>query len=216
MTNLDLRASLTQLLDAPNPEVFRELLAQHAAEFTSPEAEAELALWLDEEPANPDTSARLNDLRALLASLRAAWDPSAEEQLFAAFSNTSNSEEMAALVQRLNERTLDALTYLAEDRMAGAEIREAQSMRERLACLREIRAERAMSPLELGVQSFLRAGNEEQARAVLLAQPDLLLSPEAGEDLQGYTGANPESQAHIDARRALWRTTQSEHQTTPE
>jgi len=212
MTNPDLRAMLSQLIDAPTPQAFRSLLEEQADQLTSPEADAELALWIEEQAANSQAAVRLVDLRSLLTSLRRGRVPSSSARLYAAFASVANYEEMAALVQQLDEQALDAITSLAQDRIVEAQINEAQGIRERLECLRQIRAERSMSPLELAVQAYLRAPSEEHARAMLLAHPEALLAPAAGKELDGYSGANPESQAHIDARRALWQKTRMEHE----
>ena len=79
------------------------------------------------------------------------------------------------------------------------------------AAYEQIRAAVSQNPLMQGLRQFLRADSDEEARAVLLAQPELLLSDEAAGELEKLQGGDEASQASITQRKALWQQVRQEY-----
>lgn len=61
-----------------------------------------------------------------------------------------------------------------------------------------------------GLLQFLQADSDEDARAVLLAQPELLLSDDAAGELEKFQGGDEASQARVAQRKALWQQVRQE------
>ena len=78
------------------------------------------------------------------------------------------------------------------------------------AAYEQIRRATSQNPLIQGLLRFLQADSDEEARAVLLAQPELLLSDEAGEALEKFQGGDEASSAHLARRKALWQQVRQE------
>lgn len=63
-----------------------------------------------------------------------------------------------------------------------------------------------------GIYDFLQPDSEAEARALLTAQPDLLLTDEAWDVLSEFFADTPQAQAHLRQRRQLWQETRQQVQ----
>ena len=214
MPNPGLRALLAEFSHARasnSAAAVEAILARYGPALRSDEADAELSAWIEEtRPGDPVAAAGLETARQTLRVWRTGHDEEQrDEELFEAFKQAADGLQLARLAQRLLPVDVDALLRVAEARLAVAEGRTAAAIRGRLAALRPIREALArMSPLDRGLAEFLQAETDAAARAVLLARPELLLSDASGNRLRSYVDADPAGQAHLDARRALWREVQ--------
>jgi hypothetical protein len=150
-------------------------------------------------------------------ALRAAWTAFLAE----------HQEEIvqAAMLAFLRAPDFDALRTLAsqapfvlEDDFAetvhevvrqaeeAAETDFADSVRMRLAGLRQIKADIALPPLAQALLAFVQAPDDDAANAVFAAQRELLLPEEAQRSLEEHVrSSDPAAQDHLAARRGLLR-----------
>ncbi|MCZ7569273.1 MAG: NB-ARC domain-containing protein [Ardenticatenaceae bacterium] len=166
-------------------------------------------------------------------SLTAAFeaDPALKEDFEAslvasamqAFIAAGNSAELVALIERapfvLEDDFVAAVEQAIEEAEQAAETQVAAGLRERLADLRRIKAQREEAqqpPVVQALLAFLRAEDDEAARAVFEERRALLLPYEAQRQLdEVFRGDAPESRRHVEARRALLRELRRAGQVSP-
>ena len=206
MSNPQLRAKLVEFIEAEDQAAV-EILQREAQDLLSDAAEAEMLLWLAEVEAQPDLATRLAVKLELLRELR-QFHRNPEMALFGMFMAVNDGRAMAELAQQLPEAALTDLVEIAGRMLSETDDADlAEGIRQRLEGLQQMRAALPpdqASPLIQALLEFLPAGSAAEAQAILLAQPDLLLSVDAGQALSQFAGGDPESQQHLEARRALW------------
>lgn len=135
----------------------------------------------------------------------------ASMKLFAAFRDVPNDFELAQFVSRHSDEELDALVDMANQALPRASWQDARALRQRLAELERIRQKPLdISPVAQGIYDFLQPDSEEEARALLVAQADLLLTEEAWDVLSEFFADTPQAQMHLTQRRRLWQETRQQ------
>lgn len=130
------------------------------------------------------------------------------QQLLDAFIEADDLDEMADL--------LDASPLLADEEFTqhvARLIEHAARMGESEAMLRlqsrmellDAVLDQDASPLELAVQDYLLALDEEEAAAIFEEEADLLGSDEAEQMIFSMEAVTPADQGHLDQRQRLWR-----------
>lgn len=135
----------------------------------------------------------------------------ASMKLFVAFRDIPNDFELAQFVRRHSDEELDALVDMATQALPRASWQDARALRQRLTELARIRQNPPhISPVVQGIYAFLQPDSEAEARALLTAQPDLLLADEAWDVLSEFFADTPHAQAHLRQRRQLWQETRQQ------
>jgi hypothetical protein len=207
MANSELRAKIRNIIDAPSEEAMHAALDVIGPDLLTAETDAELAAWIDETPGMPESD-RLAGLRQDLRPIREAMAEGDDAMLFGTFMAVRNVDDMEELAGLMTPDVIDDMLQVAEQKLAGADGNLAEAIEERLEVLREIREELEMDtdPAMVALQDFLLAASDDDARELLTSESDLLLTDEIGEILSSAdVQDDPEAQARVDARRALWR-----------
>jgi hypothetical protein len=211
VTDPVLRAKLAELVHARDEEAEADIVARHGAVLWSDAAQFELTAWLAELREDRRLAARIEEIGTLLAIVRNSIAQGPGVDLFDAGMQVEDIEDMMDLVAGAEPEALDALDLLFQQRVVAATGPEAEKLQERLDLLRLARDEVAIenSPLLCAVYEYLDAPTPEAARALLQAQPDLLLTAEAEDELQLFEGDTAEDVAFLAARRDLLHRTRS-------
>lgn len=166
-------------------------------------------------------AAGVRDTTDLLAALDR--DPALRAAWMSFLAEYQDEIVQAALLAFLSAPDFDALQTLAgqapfileegfsetvNEVIAQAEEAEetdfAESVRLRLAGLRQIKAGMALSPLAQALMAFVQAPDDAAAGAVFAAQRQLLLPQEAQRSLEDHIRSNdPTAQDHLAGRRRL-------------
>jgi len=163
-------------------------------------------------------AAGVEDEASLYAALESDPDLRAEYEqwlistILQAFAATTTADDLNALVTRTPVLLEPAMIGAIEDAIAAAQVRgdgkNAEALSQRLAVLREIKAEReSQSPAMIqAVLTFVQAPDEQTAIAVFFAQRRLL----ASDDAEGYLISHLEpdgkkAKVHLEERRQLLR-----------
>jgi len=127
-------------------------------------------------------------------------------KLYATFITVQSSFEMQLLLEQLSEEEVETLLHLAEQTAGRASQADARAIRQRIEDVKQLqRTPLSIGPVVRGLHQFIQAKTDREARRILLARPDLLLSPEAEQELAEFISDDPVSKAHLEKRRRLFR-----------
>ncbi|HML22178.1 MAG TPA: NB-ARC domain-containing protein [Aggregatilinea sp.] len=210
MSNPSLRAKLRAFVAAPDAQAIRDVVDRSAEVLFTDKAEVEFELWIQEEHAKHKSVTLLRSRADLLKQLRALEYIRASEAIFLDFMSVPNRDELRQFAQQLSDKALDALEQLAEQKSNSARTSGnhtiARAIRERLNDLKILhQSEAEVNPLVMQLEAFVTAHTEEDARLLLLAQPDLMLSLDAELALARFRASDDHSKQQLEMRRALWR-----------
>ena len=143
-------------------------------------------------------------------ALRAEYERWLISTILQAFAATTTGDELSALVAQMPVLLEPAMIEAIEDAIAAAQVRgdqkNAVALSQRLAVLRQLKAERASQAPEMiqAVLTFVRAPDEETAIAVFFAQRRWLATEDAEAFLISHLEPNDKkAQAHLEDRRQL-------------
>jgi hypothetical protein len=137
-------------------------------------------------------------------------EPIGEEmqRLLDAFIDADDMAEMAELLEEYpllaEEAFAQNVARLIEHAARMGESEAMLRLQSRMELLDDILDQDA-SPLELAVQDYLLAPDEEEAASIFQEEADLLRSDEAEQMLFTMEAVTPADQAHLDQRQRLWR-----------
>lgn len=162
--------------------------------------------------AGVDDEASLHVALEADSDLRAEYEQWLVSTILQAFAATATPDDLSALATQTPILLEPAMIAAIEEAIAAAEGRgdqnNAVALSQRLAVLREIKAEReAQSPEMIqAVLSFVQAPDEETAIAVFFAQRRLLATEDAEGFLISYLDPDDKkARVHLEERRQLLR-----------
>ncbi len=127
-------------------------------------------------------------------------------KLYSAFTAVQSSFEMQLLLERLSADEIETILGLAEQTIPAASWTDARAIRQRIEDLKQLqRNPLPISPVVRGLHQFIQAKTDRAARHILLAQSDLLLTPEAAQELAEFMSDDPVSREHLKKRRRLFK-----------
>lgn len=147
-------------------------------------------------------------LRAAWMSFLAEYQDEIVEAALLAFLSAPDFDALQTLVGQAPFILEEGFSETVNEVIAQAEEAEetdfAESVRLRLAGLRQIKAGMALSPLAQALMAFVQAPDDAAASAVFAAQRQLLLPQEAQRSLEDHIRSNdPTAQDHLAGRRRL-------------
>ena len=147
-------------------------------------------------------------LRAAWMSFLAEYQDEIVEAALLAFLSAPDFDALQTLVGQAPFILEEGFSETVNEVIAQAEEAEetdfAESVRLRLAGLRQIKAGMALSPLAQALMAFVQAPDDAAAGAVFAAQRPLLLPQEAQRSLEDHIRSNdPTAQDHLAGRRRL-------------
>ncbi|MFZ1405634.1 MAG: hypothetical protein WAW03_21275 [Anaerolineae bacterium] len=147
-------------------------------------------------------------LRAAWMSFLAEYQDEIVEAALLAFLSAPDFDALQTLVGQAPFILEEGFSETVNEVIAQAEEAEetdfAESVRLRLAGLRQIKAGMALSPLAQALMAFVQAPDDAAAGAVFAAQRQLLLPQEAQRSLEDHIRSNdPTAQDHLAGRRRL-------------
>lgn len=147
-------------------------------------------------------------LRAAWMSFLAEYQDEIVQAALLAFLSAPDFDALQTLVGQAPFILEEGFSETVNEVIAQAEEAEetdfAESVRLRLAGLRQIKAGMALSPLAQALMAFVQAPDDAAASAVFAAQRQLLLPQEAQRSLEDHIRSNdPTAQDHLAGRRRL-------------
>lgn len=147
-------------------------------------------------------------LRAAWMSFLAEYQDEIVQAALLAFLSAPDFDALQTLVGQAPFILEEGFSETVNEVIAQAEEAEetdfAESVRLRLAGLRQIKAGMALSPLAQALMAFVQAPDDAAAGAVFAAQRQLLLPQEAQRSLEDHIRSNdPTAQDHLAGRRRL-------------
>lgn len=147
-------------------------------------------------------------LRAAWMSFLAEYQDEIVQAALLAFLSAPDFDALQTLVGQAPFILEEGFSETVNEVIAQAEEAEetdfAESVRLRLAGLRQIKAGMALSPLAQALMAFVQAPDDAAAGAVFAAQRPLLLPQEAQRSLEDHIRSNdPTAQDHLAGRRRL-------------
>ena len=147
-------------------------------------------------------------LRAAWMSFLAEYQDEIVEAALLAFLSAPDFDALQTLAGQAPFILEEGFSETVNEVIAQAEEAEetdfAESVRLRLAGLRQIKAGMALSPLAQALMAFVQAPDDAAAGAVFAAQRQLLLPQEAQRSLEDHIRSNdPTAQDHLAGRRRL-------------
>lgn len=144
-------------------------------------------------PFNFDDPNRREQVQAALEAFLAAQDEDEMAQVLADYPFVAE-QHFAAGVDQLIDHASRVGNADAVFRLQG-----------QLALLQDLQAMQGESDAERALHAFLFAEDEDEARAVFEREAALLRSPEARTAIFALEAGDPESDLHLEERRALWQ-----------
>ncbi|MFZ1594969.1 MAG: hypothetical protein WAW26_03855 [Anaerolineae bacterium] len=147
-------------------------------------------------------------LRAAWMSFLAEYQDEIVQAALLAFLSAPDFDALQTLAGQAPFILEEGFSETVNEVIAQAEEAEetdfAESVRLRLAGLRQIKAGMALSPLAQALMAFVQAPDDAAAGAVFAAQRQLLLPQEAQRSLEDHIRSNdPTAQDHLAGRRRL-------------
>ncbi|MBK9229919.1 MAG: hypothetical protein WAV53_16350 [Anaerolineae bacterium] len=147
-------------------------------------------------------------LRAAWMSFLAEYQDEIVQAALLAFLSAPDFDALQTLAGQAPFILEEGFSETVNEVIAQAEEAEetdfAESVRLRLAGLRQIKAGMALSPLAQALMAFVQAPDDAAASAVFAAQRQLLLPQEAQRSLEDHIRSNdPTAQDHLAGRRRL-------------